>query len=351
MNPPPLPKSQKPSVPQRFAFGSLLAPLLAALVWGTVFLATHGGKAAPVGNLVIAGLTMLLILMGLIFAIIAVSSFSRHGSSGTLGFGLAGLIVNGALALVFVVALISGLNRAWTQRGQNRQANQDLQSFTEDMRQDLRASYDPEKGITNVDSAKMDRVTREFNDAAAKMSGDDAAVAKAIVAYLTEVQRHFKTYESALKEFTAAEVLNVANLDDKSQIEPRRAVVRRFLEANAALGTAIRDADKIIRAGLTAGKLSASKIETVMQGYNSKAARRQSLTLQIRECDRKLGDAALGMLDLIEAQWGHWKYDQSSNELTFSEAEHNVAYGNFVDEMDAAAQKQVKLQGLLVNLE
>jgi uncharacterized protein YecT (DUF1311 family) len=64
-----------------------------------------------------------------------------------------------------------------------------------------------------------------------------------------------------------------------------------------------------------------------------------------------MGEAALGALDLLEAQWGRWQYAAASNEVTFTDAQHNEAYGEFLDEMNTAAEKQIKLQGLLVKLE
>lgn len=347
MNPPPLPKVGKSqSLPRQLALASLLAPLLALGVSIAVRAANQGDEPPRVTQVILGGFSVLLIGLGLVFAIVALASIPRYGKQGLLGRGIAGLILNGLLIALFLAGFIFGLTRKFSR---NREATQDMKAVSDDVRQSLRESYDPEKGVTNLDSGKLDRLTREFKAAAERMSGDEAIVMKANADYLTGAQKKFKAYEIALKAFTEAEVLNLATLTEKVQIESRREITRRFLEANTDFESALRDAEKIIRGNLVEARLESAKIEKAMQAYNRSAGPQRSLTLGIRECDRQIGEAALAVLDLLEAQWGQWRYHASLNEITFSESGHNRAYGKFLETIETAGQKQVKLQGLLVN--
>ncbi|HEX5221365.1 MAG TPA: hypothetical protein VFZ59_17505 [Verrucomicrobiae bacterium] len=346
MNPPPLPKLKKANaLPRQLALASLLAPGLALGVSAAIRAANANAEPARATHLILGGVSLLLIGSGFVSAIVALASIPRHGARGILGRGIAGLILNGLLLAILVVGFLHGVSRS----ARNRQANQDIKVVAEDMRQSLRESYDPEKGVTNLDSAKLDRLAREFKDAAGKMSGDEAIVMKANADYLGAAQKEFKSYQVALQAFTDAQVLDLATLTEKTQIASRREVVRRFLEANTGFETVLRDADKMIRTNLVKARLETSRIEKAMQAYNSSAGPQRSVTLQIRECDRQMGESVLAVLELLETQWGQWRYHASLNEITFSEAGHNKAYENLLGAIEAEGQKQVKLQGLLVN--
>ena len=346
MNPPPLPKVENSkSRPRQLALASLLAPGLALALSAAIRAANANAEPARATQMILGSVSLLLIGSGFVFAIVALASIPRHGSRGVLGRGIAGLILNGVFLALLLVGIILGVSRS----AKIRQANKDIKAVAEDVSQSLRESYDPEKGVTNLDSAKLDRLAREYKNAAGKMSGDEAVVMKANADYLAAAQKKFKTYQVALKAFTEAEVLDLATLTEKTQIQARREIVRRFLEANTGFEVALRDAEKIIRANLVKARLEASKIEKAMQAYNSSAGPQRSVTLQIRECDRQIGESVLAVLELLESQWGQWRYHASLNEITFSESGHNKAYEDLLGVIQATGEKQVKLQGLLVN--
>ena len=352
MNPPPLPKpGNQKSIFQQLALGSLVAPLLAILVSVAVRASSQGAEPLRGVKMLAGGVGALFILVGFALAIVALCGMSRHGPRGILGRSVAGLVVNGAMVAFLLSGFVSGFKDGFGRGLQSRQAVRDIQSASKDLQQGLRESYDPEKGITNLDAGRLDRLTAEMKNASGKMSGNDALIMQAMSSYLAGLQKCLKQYETAVTEFTGGGVLGLENLTDKSQIEPRRAIVHRFLEANATLKQAITNSEQTIRTSLVKAGVPSATIETVIRSFNAKAAPRQSLTVQIRECDRRMGDAALGALDLLEAQWGRWRYAAAANEVTFTDSQDNEAYGEFLTEMNAAAEKQIKLQGLLVKLE
>jgi len=352
MNPPPLPppRNQK-SFPQQIALASLLAPLLAVLVSVVARAASQGEEPLRAVKLLSGGVGVLLVLTGLVLAIVALCCVSRHGSRGILGRGLAGLAINGLLVLAlgsgFARGFASGVGRV----AKSRQAVRDVQSASDDVQKSLRESYDPEKGITNIDSHRLDRLTSELEGASEKLSGDDALVMQAIASYLAGLQKQMKLYESAVTAFTDAGVLDLATLTEKAQIEPRREIIRRLLVANAALKTAIMESETTVRTNLVALRIPPAKIEKVVKSFNSKAVPRRALVAQIRDCDAKLGDGALGALDLLEAQWGQWTYEAAANEIKFTDDQHQETYEAFINQINAAGEQQVKLQGQLVKMQ
>jgi hypothetical protein len=201
-----------------------------------------------------------------------------------------------------------------------------------------------------VDGSSLDRLNRQFRDASKKMSGDDAIIMQAMANHLSRVQTALKAYEPAMKAYIGAEVLNAATLKQKSEIEPRRQIVREFLARNADLTKVIKDSEKSIRTDLAKSGLTPAKVENSMKAFKRSADPRNALTLQIRDCDKRLGDATIGALDLLEIHWNKWKYDPTESQLKFEETKTADEYNSFLDEISTAGDTQVKLQGKLVNL-
>lgn len=348
MNPPPIPKpGNQKSLPQQAALASLLAPLLAILVTTASRAATQGSQTPPRAVLLITGgVCALLILTGFVLAIVALCTIPRHGRKGILGRGIAGLIVNSLMVLLGAFAFAGGMQRGM----KSRQTTRELENTVQDMQTSLRQSYDPEQGITNLGAGvdQLDRLGNQMQDASQNLTGEEAVVMQTMANYLKQLQVVAKKYETTGEKFQAAEVLNAGTLTNKSQIEPRREIVRQLLSANAELKRAIMDSEKVIRSELAKVRIAPATIENVIKGFNSKAAPRHSLIRRIRDCDQRIGDATLGALDLFETQWRKWSYEPTANELAFESDEANEAYGEFLDQINTASEEQIKLQGQLL---
>jgi len=343
--PPPLPGDKK-SLASQAALASLVAPLVAFAINAMTTTAAQTSGSTRLSRLV-AGLTGgLLIVAGLVFAVIALCGMRRQNRRKILLLSLSGLAINGVLAVFAVIAFKGEVKRT----AEQRKVAEDIRASSRDFQRSVRDSYDPEKGITNVDGSSLDRLNRQFRDASKKMSGDDAIIMQAMANHLSRVQTALKAYEPAMKAYIGAEVLNAATLKQKSEIEPRRQIVREFLARNADLTKVIKDSEKSIRTDLAKSGLTPAKVENSMKAFKRSADPRNALTLQIRDCDKRLGDATIGALDLLEIHWNKWKYDPTESQLKFEETKTADEYNSFLDEISTAGDTQVKLQGKLVNL-
>lgn len=350
MNPPPLPPPV-PAARRAFAhwaaLGSLIAPLVVVLVAVVTAVVNRGPASDRTIGYVLGCVGTPLILVGLALGICGLGGIPRHGRRGLFGTSLVGLGLNGGLVLFMATALFMAFVKRSEER---RQAMADLRATSEEMRTRAQQSYDPEEGITNFDSGRLDRLGGEIKNASQKLSGDDARVMEVMGKHVTRMQNGLKKYQAALTAFREAEVLRPSNLKEQSQIEPRREIVRTFLAANAGLKQLIAEAEKTLRADLIRAKVAPAKTEATMRGFNSKAAPRNALTLKIRDCDRRMGDAVLGALDLFDTHWGKWRFEPAANRIDFAQALANDAYNGFLDEINAASREQIELQGKLVNL-
>lgn len=348
--PPPLPEEKKSfAVPA--AVASLITSVVAVIGLAIAGAITAQGTNPPTSlRMIIGVICCLLVLAGLVFGIIALCGVRRHNRGKVLAVGLPGLAINGALMCFIVIGFAQGFEKARKRAERQREATAELRKSTQELQQSLREGYDPEQGVTNFDSSKMGKLSEQLKDASKTMSGDDAIIMEAMANHVGRIQKGVKNYEPALTAFTEAQVLNAETLKEKSQIEERRKIVQVFLARNAELRQLIADSEKNIRAELTKVKMPEKKINAVMLSFNSKAAPRNALTIKIRDCDQRLGDAALGALGLFETNWGKWKRDDAAGEIRFEETSVADQFNEYIDEINSVADEQVKLQGKLVNM-
>jgi hypothetical protein len=103
LQPPPLPPPKKPFAFQA-AQASLLAPAIAFGI-GIVVNVGLGGQSSPLVGIITGSLSILLIVSGFIFGIIALSGIPRYGKKGILGRGIAGVCINGIIIVLMIISI------------------------------------------------------------------------------------------------------------------------------------------------------------------------------------------------------------------------------------------------------
>jgi ABC-type molybdate transport system permease subunit len=101
--PPPLPPSKKP-----FAFQAAQASLLApAIAFGIGIVVNVGlsGQSSPLVGIITGSVSILLIVSGFIFGIVALVGVSRYGKKGILGRGIAGVCINGIIIVLMIISI------------------------------------------------------------------------------------------------------------------------------------------------------------------------------------------------------------------------------------------------------
>ena len=349
MNPPPVPPilPEKTPLARQAATASLITPLLAILVSAAAATLTQGAEANPLLKVALGILCAMLILAGFVFSLIALAGISRHGPQGILGKSLCGLAINGLLVFFFIFGFVTGFNRA----RQSHQFLKDAAATASDLRSSVRRSFDPKKGITNVDLSSYDRLQTQLNNASQSLSGDDAIMAKAMQAYVSRMQTALQHYQISLQKLTGANVLSSLDLSDRKELAGRREIVRQFMAVNGELKGVITNSETQIEADLVRLQLPSDKVRQFMAGFHSKAAPINALTSQIRDCDDQMGQAMLAAMDVLDAQWGKWRYDSSVKQVRFDDAAAGAVYRKHLVAMQAAGEEQIGLQKKLVSLQ
>jgi hypothetical protein len=104
LSPPPLPPAKKPFAVQA-AQASLLAPAIAFGIGMVVNVGLGGGQSSPLVGIITGSVSILLIILGFIFGIIALAGIPRYGKKGILGRGIAGVCINGILIAIMIISI------------------------------------------------------------------------------------------------------------------------------------------------------------------------------------------------------------------------------------------------------
>ena len=101
--PPPLRGTKKPFAVQA-GQASVVAPILS--IGANIIIQAGGMQLPPVAKIISGSLSMLLILLGFVFGIVALFGMRRHGSRGIIGWAIAGTLINGILILFMIIAFL-----------------------------------------------------------------------------------------------------------------------------------------------------------------------------------------------------------------------------------------------------
>jgi len=125
-------------------------------------------------------------------------------------------------------------------------------------------------------------------------------------------------------------------------------VLQRLAKKNLVVqhrDVAARPGAELVRASVPA-----ASIETALNAYEKVSPEKDQLTCRIRADDRHMGEALLGMLDLLETNLGKWKYDAERKKVRFDDDATLDKYIALREQMEFAAQEQKRLQARLLEL-
>jgi type II secretory pathway pseudopilin PulG len=322
--PPPLPPSVGSSEPSAFARQAanacLAAPLLIfALSFCTASLLHDHRDASGRPLLVIASLAVAgFCIVGAVLGVLAIV-LAKPGQRGSVFLRAScGLVLLGLLVAIAVPNFV----RSRTLALQRKQAFEEVHTAAVDLRSQAVAA------LTNAQTGGVDaqQLRQSLSRAEEKSSGETAALLKGNRLYLERLQSYQEAYARAANELTAAKVLAAANLTQRGQINSRKALVQKFLDANDACKTFVLQGESNYREELAAAGVAPAQTQAAVNGFRRSLAAQSPLMANIRVADDRMGRAMLGVLDLFDTHWDQWSYDASAGVVRF---QNNAALGQY----------------------
>ena len=330
------------------ASASVWLPILSVVFCKVIVEATKA-MSGPASHWVALGagaIAGLLLLAGLVVAIVALCGIPRHGRERILVRSLIGLSLSLLFLGVFATGIVSGFTKAW----QNRTIAQSIRESSKEIATGTKRDVEQGRGISVArQQLRIEGMQHSLEAASEGASGDTALLAKASAAYLQKLQPVMKEYGDAVKSLMEPPILNLDGVERREQLQARRVLVQRFLAVNEKLAAFTANPEKRFREELEKGSVPAKTVEAALAGYRKSAASQADVAAKIRNDDRRMGNALLGMLDVLDANWGRWSYNTQKQKTIFQDDAALDKYIGYREEMEAATKEQKRLQAQFVS--
>ena len=343
--PPPLPSSARSEGASGFArrasYACLASPLVMIGLALCISTLSHNQRD-PAWRplfLIFGEVAAGLFIFGDLFGILAMALAGPGERRPVMVRALCGLALLGLL----VAIAIPNFMRARAQALQRRQSLRELHAAVDDVRAQAAAAL-TNGGKTSVDPQPL---LRSFNQIEKNSSGDTAVLFQCTQRFIKRELAYQQTYTQAVSALTAAKVLAASDLDDRTQIATRKAVVQTFLDANGAFKTFLLQSESSFRKELTRAGVSEAQTEEALKGFRKNWQPQAPLLITIREADDRFGQKLLEVLDLFDSQWGQWRYDAAAHLVRFENRDAVRQYNALMADIrqtssdQAAAQKRL----------
>jgi hypothetical protein len=178
----------------------------------------------------------------------------------------------------------------------------------------------------------------------------DPLVLKVLDAHDEKLELLMKEYSAASGALQEPPVLDFSAVSRPDQLKPRMELIRKYIAANERVMTFLVNDEQTQRETLDKLKLPAGTVEATLKAFRDQLEYTQDTQLKVRETDRRMGVALLGMLEVLEDNWGHWSYNPEKKKVDFDDPRLLDRYLHFRNQMDTAAQDQKKWQTRLETL-
>ena len=192
------------------------------------------------------------------------------------------------------------------------------------------------------DAAK--RRLKSAQKSLARAKAENELVQQAATRYRQRIQKAANEHLADAKRLQEAKVLDMAEVTQREQLEPKRAVVREFLASNAALKSLLVSEEAAFKEELVKLNVPPERIQSELSAFQS-PFRGKATNIRMRETDQQIGDSLLGALDFMDGIWGQWNYNKDYSRVQFSPPGALAKYNEFMEAIEAATKEQNVLQG------
>jgi hypothetical protein len=225
--------------------------------------------------------------------------------------------------------------------------NASMREATTNLMRSQQESFNPRTGVTNNPEA-VQQFREQLNKAGQELHGDVGVMARVMSINLDGMAKRSQRLQASGKGVQDAHIELANALTTPDQITDRRQLLYEFLAANSALASSISNKENDIMTMLQASNVSPAMIE-ISRKQLSRSRYQRELMLQIRAYDQQQGEDFLGILDLLEKDWGKWHYDPTNKTVSFENEESRLGYLKHRQRIEDAGAAQISLQGQLLD--
>jgi len=151
-----------------------------------------------------------------------------------------------------------------------------------------------------------------------------------------------KSRQATVDELFDKMDFNVGTITEISHIKDRKAKLNEFIDANAKLMDARKNAEAILTDELNKRGVSQKSIDAYIKGYRDGQTEQHALLLKIDITNTESMEVWLGIMDLLESKWGVWEPYPENFSIQTEDEELIEKFNKFLDRTDSIANEQAK---------
>ncbi len=202
-----------------------------------------------------------------------------------------------------------------------------------------------------VADTNAEKLRAEIEAAKERAEAARPFIAAASRADKEQIQSLMAAYSTALKPVREPPLLDLTAVTDLEQLRQKKETVQTFMKANENLRAFLARRETAYRETLVKLALPPESLDTVMEAFTRTAGEPTALVLKMRNDDAKMAAALLGMLDLLDANWGQWKFNPAKQKVEFADHNNQEKFLDLKETLDRVSLEQLACQAKLAALE
>ncbi|MHC4442470.1 MAG: hypothetical protein ACYTBZ_20500 [Planctomycetota bacterium] len=248
------------------------------------------------------------------------------------------LVGNVVFCIVFLIGL--NVNPSASKTKKNQAALEGMQQRHTNRIAEIREKV--EQGTYGGSEKDLDKGMEILNKAASESSGEQALIASAGAAAIRSTKPSVMNFSQLTNQLQTAGGINPTTLTSKQAVTDRLAIAKSLLEANRKLTDAVTNMPKVYRDELVRTHISAKRADELTRHFDSGA--QIPLQKQLRSEATNSTKAVIGILQLLETQWGKWQFDHDSKQILFDFGEDVEQYQQLYKALAEAEKKHGEIQ-------
>jgi hypothetical protein len=249
---------------------------------------------------------------------VALAGMSRQGRKGVLFRAIIGTCLNGAMLWIVCIGFAL-LIKEEPLAGLRQHSSSDL----------------AKDGL--VHAAGLEQALEK---AGTEKSNSLSLIARPGAEFLREYLVVMTNYYVAAKPLEHTQLLDMAHVKTKSDLEARKTLLLQFIGANRRISNYYGRVENKFRAMVIKGGLSEAIAEDQSKMFRTNNPR----ILALWECNGQWAQGELQALGVLDSNWQSWYYDGSVRKTVFKDENVKAIYYSNVAVINAAAKKRTLLQ-------
>lgn len=183
-----------------------------------------------------------------------------------------------------------------------------------------------------------------LKDKTSKLGGREARASDASLSISEAIIEASKPSTEAGARFIKARVLDPRTIKTVEDIRDRRELTETFRQANEQLLEYLSNLAQNSRKVTDGRGLTSEEVATIVSRIVGSPS--MQLVLRKRRLDKTIAENSLGILDLLEKNWGDWKIQE--DKLVFTDSDVMETYSTLLHGTHEATKEQADIQKRII---